>query len=96
MKFGLTEEVVNEIIRVLKQNNVLNAYLFGSRARGDFTEVSDIDIAVCLSGDSTVSKLKYQLEEIRCIYKFDVVDLDKLKDDKLRTAINNQGISLIP
>ena len=43
---GIKLEVINEIIELAKKFNIYKVILFGSRARGDFREKSDIDLAV--------------------------------------------------
>ena len=45
-KSGIRSEVLRKIIQLAKQNNVKQVILFGSRARGDYRERSDIDICV--------------------------------------------------
>ena len=41
-------EIVNETLRLL-QNKVYKIFLYGSYARGDFTEESDVDILILLN-----------------------------------------------
>ena len=46
-KFGLDESIINEIIEIFKKyEEVENAKIFGSRARGNHRKGSDIDIAL--------------------------------------------------
>lgn len=42
------QQIKNRVIPVFKKYNVKAAYLFGSYARGDATEKSDVDIRVDL------------------------------------------------
>ena len=46
MKYNVPERVIRDITRIARKNNVEKIILFGSRARGDHTERSDIDLAV--------------------------------------------------
>ena len=46
MGYDLPERVVKDIVTFAKRNSVRKVILFGSRARGNNTERSDIDIAV--------------------------------------------------
>lgn len=46
-KTGIKCKVLQEIIQLAKKNCVEKVILFGSRARGDFKERSDIDLAFC-------------------------------------------------
>ncbi|MBO5589719.1 MAG: nucleotidyltransferase domain-containing protein, partial [Acidaminococcaceae bacterium] len=40
---GIKSDVINEIIKLAKKFDVHKVILFGSRARGNFQEKSDID-----------------------------------------------------
>ena len=87
--YGLKKEVFNDIINVIKKyENIECVYLFGSRARGDYNDKSDIDIAIIQKGDVTL-KLKRELDELRCIYTFDVVDMN-LIGEKLKENIEKE------
>ena len=44
-RFGIRNEVLEEIIKVIsKYKEVKSAKIYGSRARGDYKDNSDIDI----------------------------------------------------
>lgn len=43
---GIRQQVVDEIRSLAQKYEVRKVILFGSRARGDFREKSDIDLAV--------------------------------------------------
>ena len=57
-------------------------YLFGSRARGDNTPFSDVDIALLASKDMSdkMTILRDILEESNFPYKVDLVDLSSNKE----------------
>ena len=63
--------------------------LFGSRARGDYKRVSDIDLAV-KGGDLVRFALDVQ-EETSTLLKFDVVNLDGSIQEELRDSIEKEG-----
>ncbi|MFR2953800.1 MAG: nucleotidyltransferase family protein [Clostridium sp.] len=44
-KTGIKQNVLQAIIKLAKDNDVRKLILFGSRARGDYKERSDIDLA---------------------------------------------------
>ena len=46
MKYNLSDRIVNDIHKFAKMSFIDKVVLFGSRARGDNTERSDVDIAV--------------------------------------------------
>ena len=43
--YGLKESLIEEIVGLAKKNDVERLILFGSRARGDYKERSDVDLA---------------------------------------------------
>jgi predicted nucleotidyltransferase len=46
MKYDLEKKVEDDIIKIAKKNDIKKVILFGSRARGNNYERSDIDLAV--------------------------------------------------
>ena len=90
---GLRKELVEQIVKViLKHDKPKRVVLFGSRARGDFSSVSDIDLAV--EGVENAALIREILdEEIDTLLKFDVVDLNKVPD-YLKEEIEKEGIVL--
>jgi uncharacterized protein len=94
-KHGLEKEEQRKIIGVLK---VLfpNAkiYLYGSRARGDFHDRSDIDLAlidVSQKEELKIGEAKTVLEGLWIAYKIDVVDLNHVNED-FRSVILREGV----
>ncbi|HMQ80854.1 MAG TPA: nucleotidyltransferase family protein [Ignavibacteria bacterium] len=60
------QEIKKYITNFLKEKGVLKASIFGSFARGDNTEGSDIDLIIQLSGDKNLfdlAEIKVELEE---------------------------------
>lgn len=76
-KFGLPQKIINEIISAAKENKIEKIFLFGSRARGDFNEKSDIDIAI--SGGNAAEFCLMINEDVSTLLKFDIVRLTKEK-----------------
>ena len=77
--------------------NVKEAIIFGSRAKGNFKNGSDVDIA--LKGENInleiVSNISYRLNEETVLpYKFDVLDYQSINNSKLTEHINRIGISV--
>jgi predicted nucleotidyltransferase len=61
------EEIKDKILPILKKYGVKRAGIFGSVARGESTEESDIDILVEIEGSMSLldfAGLKLELEEI--------------------------------
>jgi len=89
--YGLTDEELNEIKNILKKHTS-KAILFGSRAKGNYKKGSDIDIAI--NGDER--KIRYILnEETFLPYFFDIVNLEKIKNQNLLEHIKRVGKKLI-
>lgn len=92
-KFGISEEIFNEILDTFKQiPEITKVVLFGSRARGDYKKTSDIDLAVTFNGTNKKLKLIRMLEDIRCILRFDVVNVETISNDALIENIKRDGI----
>ncbi|MBQ7497726.1 MAG: nucleotidyltransferase domain-containing protein [Selenomonas sp.] len=86
----LTNQLKQEIIKYAQINDIKKVILFGSRARGDNHDRSDIDLAV--SGGNP-SRFHGDLEECaHTLLFFDVVDLDRPSlSQALRNEINRDG-----
>ena len=70
------------VFETLKEENVI-VILFGSRARGDFSRVSDIDIGVLPRKNFDRRKLvflKERIEDLNIPYTVDVVDLSRVSE----------------
>ena len=88
--FGLTYKVLTSIIDIGKQYGVNRITLFGSRARGDYKERSDIDLAVY--GGNT-EEFGIDVEEfVPTLLKFDVVHMDKPVQEDLVESIDREGV----
>ena len=89
-KTGIKQNVLQEIIRLAKENDVKKLILFGSRARGDYKERSDIDLAF-YGGNSSQFILAVD-EETPTLLQFDVLDLDKPNQAELLDSIEREGM----
>ncbi len=89
---GITDDVLAFIQRTAHALSMDQVILFGSRAKGSFTEKSDIDLA--FSGES-VHEFESALEE-QCptLLAFDFVNLDSNISEGLRMRISQEGIML--
>src|ERR1700712_3039706 len=93
--FGLKENDINAISSILKQyGEVEKALIFGSRAKGNYNNGSDVDVA--LKGRisfETVSRISYLLnEETIMPYKFDVLNYHTIQNVQLANHIDSVGI----
>lgn len=90
MKYNVSDKVYLGLKQLAQRHGIKKVILFGSRARGDFYERSDIDIAV--SGGNTAEFSLDIDESIHTLLMFDVVDLDGHISEKLRKEIERDGI----
>lgn len=86
---GIKSVVIKEIRDFAQKYGVNAVILFGSRARGDYKRVSDIDLAVT-GGDFARFALDVQ-EETTTLLKFDIVNLDGSIQEELRDSIEKEG-----
>lgn len=86
---GISEVVIEEICQFAKKYNIQKVVLFGSRARGDYRERSDIDLAV--SGGN-ITEFSLDVDELTStLLKYDIVNLDRFVQPELRIAIQQEG-----
>lgn len=93
MKLGLSEKHLQLIVEALKQADIDRAVVFGSRAKGNWRENSDIDIAVFVASVN-IGALSGQLDELPMPYKFDIVDYNIINSCALRKHIDRVGIEI--
>lgn len=91
-KTGIKNIVLIQISDLAKKHQINQVILFGSRARGDFHETSDIDIAVT-GGDYVRFALDID-EYTSTLLKYDVVNLDGPVQSALRESIEREGVLL--
>ena len=92
MQYGLNEKIITAIIALAQQHTVSKVMLFGSRARGDNKERSDIDLAI--SGGNIAAFIADAEAAIPTLLHLDIVDLDKPVQRELLLAIENEGVML--
>ena len=79
MRYDLPERVIRELFSFATKHSVRKIILFGSRARGNNTERSDVDIAVYGGDfDSFYWDIK---ENIHSLLMFDVINAEELKKE---------------
>ena len=83
----LLKQIVDAIVRSAHPKKIV---IYGSRARGDFSETSDVDIAVECEESEEFIRNGID-DEVRTLLKLDIVNLGDV-DQKLREEIRNEGI----
>ena len=87
---GIKKKVIEEIRQLAVDYNIQKVILFGSRARGDYHERSDIDLAV-LGVDTNNFALAVD-EETSTLLMYDIVDLSLPVQEELKDRIYQEGI----
>ena len=89
---GIRPQVLKEIRDMAEKYEVKKVILFGSRARGEYKRVSDIDLAVT-GGNIAAFSLDVD-EETSTLLKYDIVNLDASVQQELLDSIQKEGIIL--
>ncbi len=96
MKYGLSEETIEEVHKILKNYpQVKQAILYGSRARGDYKNGSDIDLTL-IGGDDLTRDILYRIidefEDSYLPYTFGLSILHKINDEDFLYRIKKEGV----
>ena len=96
-EYGIPRADLEALISELKNNNnIFEIILFGSRAKGTFTNGSDIDIA--LKGNKLSLKdildATCEVEKLLIPYKLDLVLYDRVNEPDLVDHIDRVGVVL--
>ena len=90
--YGLREELIESIRKLAIKYNIRKVLLFGYRARGDFKDRSDIDLAV--TGGDVIAFSFAVDEETPTLLMFDVVNLDGNVQQELLDSIGKESVVL--
>lgn len=96
--FGFSQRTLDLIINVFKKYpEIDSAVIFGSRAKGNFREGSDIDLAIFSKNftETAFSNLCSDLEDLPILFKIDCVHVEKLSRQALIEKIRSEGIRII-
>lgn len=94
--YGIRDNLFNKLLNLFKKENIDKVILFGSRARNDYKNNSDIDLAIIFDSDDNDNyiKLLTKLEELNTLFKFDVIDYNKITNATLKQEIDKDGITI--
>jgi predicted nucleotidyltransferase len=94
MKFGLKEEIIEKINAVFeKYSQIEKVIVYGSRAKGNYKNGSDIDLTM-IGKDidySTLLKIETQLDDLLLPYKIDLSRFESITNNELIQHINRIG-----
>ncbi len=91
--FGIYPKSHSEIIKIIENcNSIDEVIIYGSRAKGNFKEGSDIDLTIKGAvTDEDFSALWHALDDSYIPYKFDISIYNQLKSESLLQHINRVG-----
>lgn len=89
---GLDKKVIETIVQLGKEHDAKKIVLFGSRARGDYKERSDVDIAV-YGNVSEMFAIDID-EKAPTLLQFDIIYMNKPVQEELKIAIEKEGVVL--
>lgn len=95
MKFGLDDKVIEDIQKIFQDNWKINSVVvFGSRAKGNYRENSDIDLSIKgrdITFDDILS-LKSKLGDLNLPHEIDLINYSTIKDEDVIEHIDRVGI----
>ncbi len=98
MPYGLKERdlaLIKEAVNAFPE--ITQLVLFGSRAKGNYKEASDVDLAIKgakVTYDTAVRLAEMLNEQKPVPYFFDVIHYETITESKLREHIDRVGIAL--
>lgn len=92
----IMDHVLQQIREISGRYPWQKVVLFGSRARGDYSAVSDYDIAVFGNNMTETDKTAFyfDIEEIATLKKIDIVFIDDAVSPKLLANISEEGVCI--
>lgn len=93
-KFGLPERTIKELLEYFKSKpEVKKVMIYGSRAKGNFKNGSDIDFAVWTDSKSAYElRIEAELDDLETPYMFDVTDYKNLTHEGMKNSIDRDSV----
>lgn len=88
------EKLKEVFLRFLKNEDV-KVVLFGSRARGEFVNTSDVDVGIIMGKGADRKKLillREYIDRLNIPYKVEIVDFSTVSDEFKRMALKEAVI----
>ncbi|MCK9224175.1 MAG: nucleotidyltransferase domain-containing protein [Candidatus Muirbacterium halophilum] len=94
MEYGIDEKIFENLENIFrKHSNISKVILYGSRAKGNYKNGSDIDITII--GENLKVDLLYSImddiDELNLIYKFDISIYSNIDNSDLIEHIDRVG-----
>ena len=91
--FGIPQRTIDELITYFKSKPFIEKVcIFGSRAKGNYTNGSDIDLAIWTDSPEKFQRIWGELDDLPTPYKFDVIDFKNLTHQGMINSIEKDGI----
>lgn len=94
MPIHLPNNLAAQLADLARRHGAQRLVLFGSRARGDHKERSDIDLAVYSMPRDEQAGFWLDAEELPTLLKFDIVHIAPGMDPVFLTNIEKDGVTL--
>lgn len=97
--YGIKQETWKRVIGILRSKPAVEEIiLFGSRAKGNFKNGSDIDLCVKGSSltDRDIKSLFNELDELNLPWEIDLLRYETISDPAVIDHIDRVGICLFP
>ena len=88
---NLSDRIIADLKKLALEYEIAKIILFGSRARGDNSDKSDVDIAVYGCSDFVNFKLDVE-EKVWTLLTFDIVNMDESISGELAGEIRRDGV----
>ena len=94
---GISQETWHKILDIIKKHsNITDIFLYGSRAKGNFQQGSDIDLAI-KGRDITseqITQIGLDYEDLYLPWKLGLTLYETLSNHDLKDHIDRVGVSL--
>jgi predicted nucleotidyltransferase len=83
------EEIIAQVTEICRRHQVEHLSLFGSYAKGTYTEYSDIDFIIY--GDVDMESLREEIDEIMTLKKIDLFEYNLCQNQYLKEDMDKYG-----
>ena len=91
--FGLPQRTINELTKYFSSKPEIEMVkIYGSRAKGNYHNGSDIDFAIWTDEHNTFFRIAGELDDLPTPYMFDVIDYKTLTHKGMKNSIDKDGI----
>ena len=91
--FGLPQRTINELTKYFSSKTEIEMVkIYGSRAKGNYHNGSDIDFAIWTDEHNTFFRIAGELDDLPTPYMFDVIDYKTLTHEGMKNSIDKDGI----